>query len=212
MKHSVCSNPYYLILFVVVLMSSCVPQSPLQPTNSAQDTRDSSRTDKSLVHQPSPETLDDTSQTQALLSKQAPTTSDTSASPVSPVTSSSQDAELAGSWRVYSERLYYDIGGAGALGIPVSRRLDLEADGTWAFGDSHGTWSTSAIDDRDWKQWDIAAYGPTTKIVVEDWNQATAMGPLERTGSRTDFIWLIYHVKPPTVNHAGVVWIKFGRV
>ncbi len=125
----------------------------------------------------------------------------------SPVVSS----PFAGSWRVYSERIFYDIGGAGALGISVTRNLELFGDGKWKFGDSAGTWSVTEISSGDWSRWGVDSYGPTRKMTLDGWNNAIADGPIEETSGRIDFIWVIYHVEPPLVQNAGTVWIKFGK-
>ena len=123
-----------------------------------------------------------------------------------------QDAsEFAGSWRVYSERLFYDIGGAGPLGYPVSRNLEIRPDGTWSFGPSNVKWSVSEITEDDWKGWGIEAYGPTRKITFDGWNKGTSIGPVEESDGRVDFVWVIYNVEPTLVENAGTVWIKFGR-
>lgn len=123
--------------------------------------------------------------------------------------------EFAGSWRAYSERIYYDRGGAGALlsiakGNAITRTLKISSDGRWEFGDSKGTWTVSAITDEDWSRWGISPYGPTRKVVLDGWNKASADGPAEES-TRVDFIWVIYHVEPPLVQNPGTIWIKFGH-
>ena len=119
--------------------------------------------------------------------------------------------EFVGFWRVFSERIFYDIGGAGALGIPVTRNLEIKEDGTWQFGTSTGTWEIANITDEDWKKWGIDSYGPTRKITFNNWNNAVSNGPIEETNGRIDFIWSIYHVEPHLVQNPGTVWIKFGQ-
>lgn len=121
------------------------------------------------------------------------------------------DARFAGNWRIFSERIFYDIGGAGALGTNSGRNLEIKEDGSWNFGDSKGTWSVTPITDQDWKRWDVNSYGPTKKITFTGWNKAAADGPVEEDGGRIDFIWVIYHVEPPLVENAGTVWLKFGK-
>ncbi len=129
------------------------------------------------------------------------------------VSASSKDANPAfvGSWRVYSERLFYDIGGAGSMAVPLTRPLEISKEGTWAFGDSKGTWEVSEITDADWTRWGISSYGPAKKMTLDGWNEATADGPIEESSGRVDFIWVIYHVEPPQVQNAGTVWLKFGH-
>ncbi len=118
---------------------------------------------------------------------------------------------LEGSWRIFSERIYYDKGGAGALGTPVSRNLEITASNSWNFGDSKGTITIAQITEEDWKKWGIEKYGPTRKVIVNNWNKLVAEGPLEESTDRIDFIWIIYHVDPPLVQNPGTVWMKFGH-
>ncbi len=121
------------------------------------------------------------------------------------------DPAFVGSWRVFSERIFYDIGGAGSTTVPVTRTLELLKDGTWTFGDSKGTWTVTEITNDDWTRWGINPYGPSRKITMDGWNKATADGPVEEEKSQIDFIWVIYHVEPPQVQNAGTVWLKFGH-
>ncbi|MBI2664759.1 hypothetical protein HYX10_05475 [Candidatus Woesearchaeota archaeon] len=120
------------------------------------------------------------------------------------------DPAFVGSWRIFSERIFYDIGGAGAAAVPVTRNLELFKDGTWSFGDSQGTWTVTEITSDDWVRWDVNAYGPTRKIVLDNWNNAVADGPVEGS-AYIDFIWVIYHVEPPLVQNPGTIWLKFGH-
>ena len=121
------------------------------------------------------------------------------------------DPAFVGSWRIFSERIFYDIGGAGSAAVPVTRNLELLKDGTWKFGDSQGTWAVTEITSEDWTRWGISSYGPTRKIIMDGWNKATAEGPVEEEKSQIDFIWVIYHVEPPQVQNAGTIWMKFGH-
>ncbi len=118
--------------------------------------------------------------------------------------------DLAGTWRNYSARVYYDQGGGGALSN-VPERLELTADGSWQFGTSLGKFSVAAIDSNDWKNWNISSYGPTRKILLSNWNGSTADGPIEESNGRVDFVWVIYRVSPPTVSFPGAAWLKFGH-
>lgn len=139
--------------------------------------------------------------------KAPPTPVPTSAPAVNPALK-----EFAGDWRILSERLYYDIGG----GTPwsqggTSQDLHLSADGAWRFGGSTGRWEIQPITANDWTTWRVKPYGPKQKIVVHGWNQSDATGPIEESGQEISFVWIIYHVTPPTVKAPGLVYIKFGH-
>lgn len=127
-----------------------------------------------------------------------------------PRTTGAAPRELVGSWRIYSARLFYDVGGAGTVDTTITRRIELNADGTWRFGDSKGTWSVSPISAEDWKRWGIDAYKPTRKITLNNWNGGVASGPIEES-SQVDFFWVIYRAEPPAVSAPGTVHMKFGR-
>jgi hypothetical protein len=114
-------------------------------------------------------------------------------------------ANLLSSWRIWSESIYYDAGGYNFIS-PVSTRLDLTADGKWQFGSSQGTWSITTISADDWQRWGIQPYGPTRKIVMENWNRARGDGPIEGEGG-LDFLWVVYHVAEP---RPATIWLKFG--
>ncbi len=125
---------------------------------------------------------------------------------------SGADSAFVGSWRVFSERIYFDIGGAGSSALPVTRNLELSSDGSWKFGDSKGTWRVLEIESGDWARWGVDSYGPSRKIVFSNWNQGVADGPVEDgEEGRVDFFWIIYRVEPPLVENAGTVWLKFGH-
>ena len=127
------------------------------------------------------------------------------------VAQSATNEMVSGKWRVYSEKIFYDIGGSGGFGINSGRDLELQNNGKWKFGDSQGTYSLADITPEDWSQWQIGSYGPTQKITLNNWNKGVADGPIEESEERVDFVWVIYHVEPPLVQNAGTVWIKFGR-
>lgn len=127
------------------------------------------------------------------------------------VSVSDADPAFVGSWRIFSERIFYDIGGAGSAAVPVTRNLELLKDGTWRFGDSKSTWTVTEITSEDWSRWGINPYGPTRKMVLDKWNNVVADGPIEESKGYIDFIWVIYHVKPPQVQNAGTIWMKFGH-
>ena len=124
---------------------------------------------------------------------------------------------VEGVWKVYSQRLFYDEGGAGpwlsaSEGTAVTQGLRIKNDGVWEYGSSSGKWSVSSITESDWKAWGINSYGPTRKIVLQDWNGngKTASGPIEKS-TNIDFVWVIYRVEPPTVQKQGIVNMKFGH-
>ncbi|MBI4151156.1 hypothetical protein HY492_03450, partial [Candidatus Woesearchaeota archaeon] len=118
------------------------------------------------------------------------------------------DDGITGTWRLYSEALYYDEGG-GFLDNKATQTLKL-APSSWSFGDSEGTWTLQDITESDWMRWGIEPYGPTKKIVLHGWNEGEADGPIEES-DRIDFLWVIYRVGPPIVEKPGSVWMKFGR-
>ncbi len=117
------------------------------------------------------------------------------------------DKDLVGSWRPFSEAIFYDDGGNDWI-TPVSRRIELSADGTWSFGSSSGTWSVAPISNSDWSTWKVSSYGPNRKIILDGWNKGVASGPIEESSS-IDFFWVIYHgdmsLGPATIQ------IKFGH-
>ena len=114
-------------------------------------------------------------------------------------------------WRILSERIFYDIGGAGATAVPVTRNVELRSDASWSFGDSTGTWMIQNIADDDWVRWGVDSYGPTRKMILEEWHDGRADGPIEERDGVIDFFWIIYHVDPPLVENAGTVWLKLGH-
>lgn len=128
-----------------------------------------------------------------------------------PVAPGGNAGGLAGGWRVYSSRLFYDSGGGGTLGGQVYQSLELTSGGGWAYGSSSGSWSVVSIDAADWSRWGIGAYGPTRKIVLEGWNGTTADGPLEEEGGTVNFLWVLYRTGPPTASAPGTVHMKFGH-
>lgn len=123
---------------------------------------------------------------------------------------SSMAPEIVRKWRVYSESIFYDAGGSNFLETPATTLLQINADQTWSFGSSTGTWSVQAIADADWQKWGVNSYGPTRKLVLNGWNGETNDGPIEETASRVDFMWVIYRVGPPIVQDPGQIQMKFG--
>lgn len=124
---------------------------------------------------------------------------------------SSMAPEIVRKWRVYSESIFYDAGGSNFLETPATTLLQLNADQTWSFGSSTGTWSVQAIADADWQKWGVNSYGPTRKLVLNGWNGETNDGPIEETETRVDFMWVIYRVGPPIVQAPGQIQMKFGQ-
>ena len=125
---------------------------------------------------------------------------------------------VTGTWRVYSERIFYDVGGAGAImsasgGNATTLPLIIKEDGTYNFGTNHGKLTIENIQEPDWKVWRAKSYGPTRKIVLTGWSKeaATVSGPLEERDGRVNFIWVVYHVSPPIVLKAGNIDMKFGH-
>ncbi len=120
---------------------------------------------------------------------------------------------LVGTWSVYSSRIFYDAGGAGAEGTSY-QTISMSQQGTWDFGGSTGKWSVQPITDADWAKWKVPSYGPKYKMVLEGWNNATADGPIEmdpKVQGYVDFFWTIYRVSPPLVQNAGQIQTKFGH-
>ena len=132
---------------------------------------------------------------------------------VSPKHKQSNVLSLNGVWQTYSYYFYYDAGGGEGTESGISLRIKGNH---WYYGSSSGTFKILPIKPSDWKQWDIKPYGPTKKIVWYHWNhQGTAEGPIETQTLKghlyIDFIWVIYHEKPPVAQYPGTLWIKFGH-
>jgi len=123
---------------------------------------------------------------------------------------SSMEPQIVRKWRVYSESIFYDEGGSNFLETPATTLLDIRTDQTWSFGSSSGTWSIQPIENADWQKWGVNAYGPKRKLVLNGWNGGTNDGPIEQSGDRVDFMWVIYRAEPPTVQSAGQIQMKFG--
>ena len=121
--------------------------------------------------------------------------------------SGSADPEFVGRWRIYSERISFDAGGANNIS-PVTRDLNLHEDGEWDFGSSSGSWFIASIDPDDWDRWGADPYGPERKIVLDGWNEDVGDGPIEESEGTVDFFWVIYHVDDPD---PGIVQVKFGH-
>lgn len=122
------------------------------------------------------------------------------------------NASVAGDWRVISQVIYFKNGltSKDVKVVPITTLLKLTDDGKWAFGSSSGTWSANTIEDKDWTEWDVKPYGPTTKGVINNWANGTATGPVEVYDGKVEFVWVIYPYMSDT-NGPGTVWLKFGR-
>ena len=145
------------------------------------------------------------SQTSSRLPTPPPTPQSISPTLAAP-SSGTLDKSVVGSWRVYSQAIFYDKGGNNWLSRPSTRKLTLSADGTWDYG-TKGTWTVNAIKPGDWKKWKIEPYGPTKKIVLQGWNNAVADGPIEGN----DFVWVIYHSKGFSSLGPALIQMKFGH-
>lgn len=122
-----------------------------------------------------------------------------------------QSTGIAGSWRTYSSRITYDAGGGGAFGGLTSRLLMLATDGAWSYGSSTGRYVVAPIVPNDWSRWKVKPYGPTRKVTWSNWAAKSADGPIEESGGTVNFIWVVYHEGPPTIQAPGTIWLKFGR-
>lgn len=119
--------------------------------------------------------------------------------------------KFVGNWRIYSEYIFYDTGGSNWLDTPVTRQLELGSNGKWVFGSSTGTWKIEEITDADWEKWGVDPYGPTRRMVMNNWNKVGADGPIEETKTNVDFIWVIYRAEPPVVSYPGQIQMKFSH-
>lgn len=120
--------------------------------------------------------------------------------------------DVAGRWRVFSERIFYDQGGAGDTSTRGGRDLSLNSNCTWDDGGpTSGTWSVSGIPPSDWQRWQVSPYGPTRKITLNGWSGGIAEGPVEDDHGTVDFIWAIFHVAPPLVAAPGLVEVRYSR-
>ncbi len=126
------------------------------------------------------------------------------------------DAAFVGTWKVYSQRLFYDEGGGGTAlsassGTATTQTLKLKNDGMYEYGDSKGAWKVSALATEDWKSWGIESFGPSQKITLEGWNKGIASGPIEEESGAVNFVWVLYKTGPPTTSKPGTVHMKFGH-
>ena len=115
------------------------------------------------------------------------------------------DPLFVGTWRVFSDSIYYTEGGH-KFRITPDTLIDIKNDSTWTYGTIHGTVSLEDITPEDWSSWGIKEYGPKRKIVFDGWNGAVGVGPVEEDIGGVSYFWIIY---PDPV---GMVWQKFGPV
>ena len=119
---------------------------------------------------------------------------------------------VAGTWHIVTARVDYDTGGDDFVAAPNSGPpLLISPGGLWRYGKSHGTWSIAAIVRDDWQAWAAAPYGPTRKLVLHGWPGAAAEGPIEETGGRATYVWVIHHASKPTVPAPGQLHLKLSR-
>lgn len=105
-------------------------------------------------------------------------------------------------WRSYSKSIYYDDGDFEFLKTP-EEVLRLNDDKTWEFGSGKGTWEIAEITASDWSKWGLKDYGPTKKMVLYEWNNDAADGPIEGSGELPALFWMIYRVPPQEQGKAG---------
>ncbi len=117
------------------------------------------------------------------------------------------DSRLVGTWRQYSARYDYDAGGAAVSDTPLSDNLVIKPDGTWSYGTSKGSISSSKLTPDDTKKWGGMS-DVQIKVVLNGWEKGTAEGPVQESGGRVNFIWVIYRVTSP---RPGTVSLKFGH-
>lgn len=131
--------------------------------------------------------------------------------PVQEQPANPSDSDLSGNWRVYSSYIYYRSGLANHYGaVSTSRQLEIGKSGTWKYGDSSGGWSVGEIQGGDWEKWKTSPFGPSKKIILSNWGGQTVDGPIEESGGRADFLWLIYYADVPSEDGAQIQ-IKFGH-
>jgi hypothetical protein len=126
-----------------------------------------------------------------------------------PVVPGATDLTVA-SRRVLSARVFYDESGGRDMSTTITTHLDLSPSGAWSFGSASGNWTVSDITADDWSRWGIEPYGPTHKIVLDGSSRGVGDGPIEASEGGVDYIWVIYHEGPPTIQAPGTIWMKFG--
>lgn len=117
-----------------------------------------------------------------------------------------KNTDFVGEWRILSNTRY--IGNESYYSAPTER-LELKPDGSWSFGSSSGSWEVASIEKSDWQEWKIENYGPTRKIILNNWESRTWSGPIEENDGQIDFLWVIYDVD--IGNGLQQMQLKFGR-
>lgn len=120
-------------------------------------------------------------------------------------------ALLAGKWRALSKYAYYDSGGSAAMQASSTILLYLNADKTWGYGTSSGTWNVSEITQADWAKWKVEPFGAKYRLTLEGWQGGSADGPVEQSAQKVDFVWAIYRATPDETTTPAQVQMKFGK-
>jgi hypothetical protein len=115
---------------------------------------------------------------------------------------------FAGQWAVLSQRIVYDAGGASNVSISGTP-LALGSNGTWTYGAMSDQLTVDSIAAADWTRWKASPYGPTRKLTFSGWNPGPADGPVEESGGVVNYVWVVYHVGPPTISQSGLMEIRF---
>lgn len=121
----------------------------------------------------------------------------------------SLDNSIAGTWRVMSMRTDYKSGFSETIVRTNTMRVSINPDHTWKFSSSSGTWKIADIKSSDWKEWGINSYGPTKKIILNNWNKKSGSGPIEISNGNVDAIWIIYQYISSTKG-PGIEQMKVG--
>jgi|GEM_PF-6929220 len=118
------------------------------------------------------------------------------------------DTSLVGRWALYSEAIYFKDGGF-KFAQTTNADLTLRRDGTWRYGKIQGTWEVLPIIDSDWEKWGIKNKF-TQKLVLHNWNNGEADGPIELTSFGAKYLWAVYDAGPPEVKSPAQIWDKFS--
>lgn len=107
------------------------------------------------------------------------------------------ELSLIGKWAIHFIPLKKNEKGQWVKKSETTTILELKSDKTWAFGTSSGKWSMGNIESDDWKKWSTQPYGPRKKIVLDNFGDDGASGPIEADKGQVSFFWLIYHTTNP---------------
>lgn len=105
------------------------------------------------------------------------------------------ESQLTGRWKLHSQGRYQDEQGQWVFESDLTRILEIREDRSWDYGPSKGTWKTAPIEDADWQRWQILPYGPTRKLILENWNEKGAEGPIEASSGQVSFFWMIQAIQ-----------------